>query len=532
MPSHQHHSYQAQLRDALRKLATDPDRQRIIVQLADVIAILYNLDLEAAEAILAPCYAASSRGGNPWRPVAVFRSLLLGHLIGKPGFSKLSEALRGCPVLRAIAGFSQAEQDAHMQPAPGTSTFYDFCGRLLDGPRCPQQTLTPSQQLTRELRTPRHAQDRRDKKVEKRDKKGVSKGTERVSERLRKQLLDARDCTNPDDLNTRLGQILLSCAVIESARRGLLGDIAQLPLSGDGSSIPTGADGNGRRCCDCPPKSHCGCPRLYADPTATWGYDSYREVYYFGHQLYEVGAYFDGYDLPLHVRLDPANETDHTASMKALDWLGKALRDGYPGFAGAFFIGDAGHDGMPVYRFCRDWSLLSVIPLSRPAPASHPSRGEVKFSERAVPLCQAGVEMASFGTSGKDRHPLFICPLRANKIARCPLAPAGEDGWHCTGQKYGPTVKVVPKKDPRLFPQIPRNSARFQKLYRQRSGTERSNFIKKYGQHVLSCRHRRSHLWHIRLVCVAVLQHAKAWCRDSDSNAFIAELLGKQEAAA
>ena len=74
MPSHQHHSYQAQLRDALRKLATDPDRQRIIVQLADVIAILYNLDLEAAEAILAPCYAASSRGGNPWRQVAFMKA--------------------------------------------------------------------------------------------------------------------------------------------------------------------------------------------------------------------------------------------------------------------------------------------------------------------------------------------------------------------------------------------------------------------------------------------------------------------------
>lgn len=532
MPSHQHQSYQAQLREALRGLSSDPDRRRLIDQYADIIVIFDNLNLEAAEAILTASYAPSPRGGDPWCPVAILRSLLLGHLIGKPRFPGLSKALRGCPVLRAIAGFSPEAQQTHKQPAPGTSTFYDFCGRLLDGPRCPQRTMTQSQLLARQTRTPRFAQDRRDKKTEKDDKKGVSKETERVSETLRKQLLDARDCTNPDDLNTRLGHILLSCAVIESAQRGLLGELSALPLSGDGSPIPSAASGRGHRCCACEGKTRCDCPRRYSDPSATWGYDSYRETYYFGHHFYEVGVYADGVDLPLHVRIDPANETDHTASMKAIDWLGKAFRDDYPGLTGERFIADAGHDGMPVYRFCQDWSLKTVIPLSKPAPASHPSREGVKFSSQGVPLCSAGVEMAAHGTSGRDRHPLFICPLRANKIARCPLAPAGEDGWHCTGQKYGPTVKVAPKDDLRLFPQIPRNSARFKELYRQRSGTERSNFIKKYGQHVLSCRHRRSHLWHIRLVCVAVLQHAKAWCRDLDSQAFIAEILGEQEAAA
>jgi hypothetical protein len=94
--------------------------------------------------------------------------------------------------------------------------------------------------------------------------------------------------------------------------------------------------------------------------------------------------------------------------------------------------------------------------------------------------------------------------------SRCPLAPEGHDDWHCTGQKYGPAVTVAPKDDLRLFPQIPRNSARYKKLYNQRSGTERNNNAKKNGQYVLRCKYRRSHLWHIRLVCVAVLQHAKA----------------------
>lgn len=532
MPSPEHETYQEQLTDALRQLANDPDLRRRIDQLADVIAVFYHLDLEGAAQILGRCYAASPRGGNPWAPLALFRAVLLGHLIDQPRFPTLSRALRGCPVLRAIAGFSEEQQRSHTRPAPGASTFYDFCNRLLDGPRSPDRPIPPSTQNTRRASTPRHPQDRPDRADHNRDKKGVSTKTQRVSERLRQQLQKARHLDNPDDLNTRLGEILLSCAVLESARRGLFGDLSALTVSGDGSPLPTAANGRGRRACDCPKTTRCGCPRLFSDPDACWGYDSYRETYFFGHHFYELGVYRDGVDLPLHVRLDPGNETDHTASLKALEWLNKALRAHYPGMAISTFIADAGHDGMPVYQYCQEWSIDTVIPLSGPAPASHPSRAEVSLSPAGVPMCAAGVEMARWGTSGADRRLNFICPLRAKKIAQCPIAPESQLDWHCTGQKYGPTVTVASKTDPRLFPSIPRGSTRYKRLYSQRSGTERSNNVKKHGQGVLGCRHRRAHLWQIRLVGVAVLQHARAWVRDQDHHAFIAELLGEQEAIA
>ncbi len=535
MSSPEHAQYQEQLIGALRRLSHDPDLRRRIHHNAHAIAILYTLDLQPAHLIIAPCYATFPRGGCPWQPVAIFRAILLAHLIERPKFAQLSAELRGCPVLRAIAGFSTDEQDSHDQPAPGTSTFYDFCSRILDGPR---SALLPKQERlsklqSRRANSPRRPQQRRDKKVEKADKKGVTKSTKRISERLRLQLLDARESENASDLNTRLGHILLSCAVIESAQRGLLGDIGALDLSGDGSPLPTAAFGKGQRCCDCPRQIRCDCPRLFSDPDACIGYDSYRERFFFGHHFYEVGVYQNGHDLPIHVRIDPGNETDHTASMKAVDWLAKAFRDTYPGFSGTTFIADSGHDGCPVYRFAQSWSLDTVIPLGNKVPATHPSRNEISLSKRGIPLCQASIEMTPWGSAGPDKRRIFICPLRAKKIAVCPLAPESQPDWHCRPElKYGPSVSVASQDDPRLFPRIARNSRRYGKLYRQRSGTERSNNAKKNGYHVSLCRHRRSHLWHIRLVTAAILQHASVWVSRHDALAFIADILGEQEVAA
>ena len=532
MPSSEHEQYQEQLIDALRRFAHQPDLRRRMDQCADAIAVLYHLDLEAARLIIRSCYAASARGTRPWQPITVFRAILLGHLIKQPRFSSLSAALRGCSVLRAIAGFSQEDQQRHAQPAPAASTFYDFCNRLLDGPHSTDRAISNSALQTQRTKIPRRPQQRRDRKEEKADKRGVTKGTEQVSEKLRKRLLAARDAHNADDLNTRLGHILLSCAVVESAKRGLLGTNDALDISGDGSPLPTAAHGLGKRCCDCPKRQRCNCPRLFSDPDACLGFDSYRKSFFFGHHFYELGVYTNGSDLPLHVRLDPGNETDHTASLKAVDWLCKAFRDDYLSLRAQTFIADAGHDGAPVYRFAHNWSLLTVIPLTKQIPASHPSRGEVKLSKRGIPLCQANVEMARRGSAGSPRRALFICPLRAKKIKQCPLAPASQPDWHCTGMKWGPTVTIASKDDPRLFPHIQRGSARYKRLYAQRSGTERSNNVKKNGGDVLRCRHRRAHLWHIRLVAVALLQHAKAWTRGLDRRDFIADLIGQQEVAA
>jgi len=357
-----------------------------------------------------------------------------------------------------------------------------------------------------------------------------------ITERLVQQLQEARDRGNPDDLTERLGRILLECAVLESAERGLLGDVSALITTGDGSPLPTAADGHGKRVCDCDESARCDCPRVYSDPDAAWGWDHYREVYYYGYSFYEVSVTSEGRDLPLTIELNPANESDHTASVKAMDRLHKRLRSHAPSFGIDIFIADAGHDSLAEHRFHQSWSVRPVIPLANKAPASHPSRGEVSLSERGVPLCQAGIEMVPWGSAGRGsrRRPLFLCPVGAKKRARCPLAPAEEPEWSCRPDlKRGPAVTVSPEEDPRLFPQIPRNSERYQELYRLRSGTERSNSLKKGAYALPSCRHRRWSFWLIRLYLAALLQHARAWVAELDARRFVAQLLGEvQEVAA
>ena len=170
-----------------------------------------------------------------------------------------------------------------------------------------------------------------------------------------------------------------------------------------------------------------------------------------------------------------------------------------------------------------------MIPLANPAPATHPSRAEVSLSERGIPQCKAGIEMASWGSNGKQKHRIFLCPLRAKKIARCPLAPEAEPTWHCRPElKFGPAVTLSAEDDPRLFPAIPRNGALYEKLYRYRSGTERSNSLKKGPYDLPRCRHRRWSFWLIRLYLAGLLQHAKAWVAEADAQLFLASLVNER----
>lgn len=559
MPFPDFEAYRAQLVAALREHALDPDRRRVILQLAPTIAALYHLDLTPAAPILARCYAPSPHGSKPWTPLPMLRSLLLGHLIGCPNPHDLSKRLRGCPVLRAIAGFSEEEMAAHAQPAPGGSTFYGFFNRLFDGPRrrvC-EHDEPPSRHQARRARTPQprkgrtaqpevDAPKKQKKKSSSRKARRARRETQKEKNRARKiaggvtarlveQLTAARAQRNPDDLTERLGRILLECAVKKSAERGLLGDVSALITAGDGSPLPTAATALGRRVCDCPKTTRCECPRIYSDPDAAWGWDHYRELYFWGHHFYEVSVTSEGRDLPLALGLAPANTTDHTASVEVMDRLHKRFRDHAPGFDIDLFIADAGHDSLAEHRFHRSWGVRPVIPLARPAPATHPSRGEVSLSERGVPMCAANIEMAPWGSAGHGdaRRRLFLCPVGAGRLSACPNAPEDDPTWSCRRDlKRGPSVTVSPRDDPRLFPEIPRNSTQYRTLYKLRSGTERSNNLKKGVYALPGCRHRRASFWLIRLHLAGLLQHAKAWVADLDAHAFVVALLGEAREAA
>jgi Transposase DDE domain len=548
MPTLAHVAYQKFISEWINNHKHEPDVASSLEYLADALALLWHLDLEPAREVLQQCWAANSRGGEPWDPVVKLRSLLLSIILGQTSINKWAKDLKGSRILRLLAGLTQdLERRQQASPGkavlgvrPGVGTFYDFLHRLHDGPirGCCEHIERPSENERRRVKTPKVLKKKEKKPKKEKKKRGRPLKNEArpvedswgVTRKLVAQLGQAKELPNPNDLLQRLSIILLEVAIKESGAKGLLGDVHKLTLGGDGSMLRTGASPWGRRICGHSFNEKCSCPRLYSDPDAEWGWNSHRKIYFYGHHFYEISSSVSGRDLPIALGLESGNGSDFTASLNAFDRLQKNLAEYSKGWQIGTFIADAGHDSEPIFRYLLDHGASPVIPLKTDAPAVHPQHPNVKLSKRGVPVCEGGVEMAPWGSSGNGRSG-FICPLRRN-LERCPLAPKGSKNWHCRPDlHWGPTATIKTLSNPRLCPPISRNSAQYLELYNLRSGTERSNSVKKETFKLEAARHRRASFWMIRLHLIAILQHAKAWVADGKAMDLVDSLLGRRDQA-
>jgi hypothetical protein len=332
------------------------------------------------------------------------------------------------------------------------------------------------------------------------------------------ELIERAQQPRPLDLESRLENLLIVSAVIPSAERGLLGSLSYLVVCGDGSALESGASSTGRPTCDCRTNRvyNCNCDRFYSDSTADWGWDSYREVYYFGHTYYQHVVSSSGHDLPVQVRLGPASETDFTLSLHSLDRLEKAMSDNRLKVKIGVAVYDSGHDARGIYRYLEDKKIKPVIALN--ARSGHPKATGTaeRVTDEGVPVCAAGLEMRRHSTSPNHRL-YFNCPVKRpthvegktlweSHVEECPLKVLCQPLT-----KMGPVVYVRSDSDPRLYPEIARSSPGHRKMMNLRSGCERSNSVKKVvhrlGERV--CRSATQML--VRLYLVSIIEHAKAW---------------------
>jgi hypothetical protein len=65
--------------------------------------------------------------------------------------------------------------------------------------------------------------------------------------------------------------------------------------------------------------------------------------------------------LPLHIRIDPANESDHTSSVKAYEHLLKPLRAQLERMGIRTAVLDTGHDSDANHRYLRSRNIRSPI---------------------------------------------------------------------------------------------------------------------------------------------------------------------------
>jgi len=233
-------------------------------------------------------------------------------------------------------------------------------------------------------------------------------------------------------------------------------------ISGDGSALESGANSYGKPTCECRKQGIYSCDhdRLYRDPTANWGFDSHRQCFYFGHSYYQHVVSTNGHDLPLHVSISPAAETDYTKSLKSLDRMIKALQENQIEVQISAIAYDSGHDAMGIYQFLMQKNINPVIALNeRTSQLPKPTGSAQLVNTDGVPICMAGLQMRRHGIT-KRKTIAYNCPVKrpthqdGNYLYvaypdECPLKVLCQPNT-----KMGPIVTVSTKDDPRHYPVI------------------------------------------------------------------------------
>lgn len=81
----------------------------------------------------------------------------------------------------------------------------------------------------------------------------------------------------------------------------------------------------------------------------------------------------------------------------------------------------------------------------------------------------------------------------------------------CSDAKWGRTVHLATKDNPRLINIPPRDSEEWKIEYNARTSSERCNKRMKYDFQLENGRHRSSKMWYCRLYATMMLQHLFAW---------------------
>ena len=518
-----HYNYLSRLVKGLHKLAaSDPFAADRILQLLEIILLLSELDLEPARPILQACYSNHAGGKKPKDPVCMFRCMILMAACGFTSYKAWAEHLKGHPELILLAGFEPDAKPHTPLAPPAKATFYDFQHRLLDGKyrRACEHYSPPSQRFkgTRERFSRNLKKEKKLRKLSE-QKQLDADGEKKVQQRCRIALDTMRQKLPRDFLNI-LEELLMHCAVIPSAFKGILGDLSQLDLCGDASLLASQASSSGRPSCQCKKQGEakCECPRIYSDPEATWGWDSYKKTWVFGYKLHVMSTIVDGRDLPLHLSIEPAHYHDCVMGVEATSRFYKLLKKYLPESGWRYLIFDKGYDALYFYKLLMQLDAIPIIPLSKTVLTPQTSDG-IELDEQGVPLCPGKAPMRLHCYNKKTFSQTFNCPAkrpgRTNgkavfklRMERCPL--------NCLCEPHsimGPIVHLSCAENPRLNPPLPRSSASFKKAYKKRTSSERFfSLVTEHGK--LGHRpYRRKHFFALGALVRAIGSHARVWVK-------------------
>ncbi|MBC7320255.1 transposase, partial [bacterium] len=292
-------------------------------------------------------------------------------------------------------------------------------------------------------------------------------------------------------------------AVKPSIKMGLIKP--DLVLSADGAPLESPSNPYGKKLCNCSKNGikHCNCKRLYSDPSANWGWDSYHKRYFFGYTLYTISTN-NRYDLPLHFILPHLYRHDSVSAVIALSQL-KTL---YSEYNFSYFVADSAHDNLATYHLCNHYNLSPIIELN---PKNTKEESLSNFDIYGRPICPLGLPMVNWGYN-KDRCRIkWRCPILASKKTKRKLGeyPIKSE---CSNSSYGRVIYTYPKDNLRLSTTPPRGSELWSNIYsKYRSSVERSikRILVDYKLERARVYSRKQWVWRVALICMNI--HLDAW---------------------
>lgn len=474
-----HTDYQNFVFENLRKYYPNPDS--LAKSTWDIIDRFWNLDLSYTDKFMK--YRYSVLGPKPRTPSCMQRSYLLSIHFKVTSITDWANQLKMNPLYAILSGFEFGN-------TPGIGTFYDFFDRLWD---YDDNNLSPH---IHPLKT----------KV----KKPKSKGTKAhsVENVTVEQLLPKLENTTFNIDEQPYGSLfkLYKAEFLDtSVSKGIINPHS-LTIAGDGTPVVTSHRERKHRVCDCKSKgiTDCKCHRYFSQPDCDIGWDSSRHCWYHGYDLYmNVDSKSD---LPIFPLFHPASMHDSHGFLHSFFRMKSFL----PDFNVRKVVLDSAHDAMPYYEYFRRADIIPFIDLNGKGGVKLPYKNDFTVGNDGVPVCLAGLKMHHDGVEKKKYRAKFRCPL-ANRKNGCTCEHP------CSDSKYGRTVHVAMKDNPRLFNIPPRDSNEWKLEYNTRTSAERSNKREKLDFKLEDGRHRSTKMWYCRLYHILMLQHLDAWDLPNES---------------
>ena len=205
-------------------------------------------------------------------------------------------------------------------------------------------------------------------------------------------------------------------------------------------------------------------------------------------------------DLPVFPLLNPASKHDSLGFLET--WF--RMKAFLPDLHVSKWLLDSAHDAMPYYIYCRKNHIQPFIDLNVKRGIKVKYKNDFTIGEDGVPVCKAGRKMRHDGSEPSKGRLKFRCPLASRKYGCSCTHP-------CSDSKYGRTVHLAMKDNPRLINFPPRDTREWKKEFNARTSAERSNKREKIDFQLESGRHRSTKMWYCRLYHIMMLQHLDAW---------------------